>query len=66
MSLIYQHLVNTVFIKSFKEVTIYFSCLFLGMLYNSLGANAWRIKLLQTQEKCVRIKNQAPLATRSS
>lgn len=39
-------LVDAVFIKPFKEVTIHFSCLFLGMLYNSLIANAWRMKLL--------------------
>lgn len=35
------------------------------MLHNSLAANAWRMKLLQTQEKRVRIKNQKLLATRS-
>ena len=52
----YQYLVNTIFIKPFKEVTVYLSCLFLGTLHNSLVANAWRMKLLQTQEECVRIK----------
>lgn len=34
------------------------------MLHNSLVANAWRVKLLQTQEKCIRIKNQIFIATR--
>lgn len=35
------------------------------MLHNSLVANAWRMKLYQTQEKCVRMQNQILLATRS-
>ena len=60
-----QHLVNTAFIKPFIEVTVYLSCLFLGMLHNSIVASAWRMKLLQRQEKCVRIKNQILLTTRS-
>lgn len=47
----YQHLINTVFIKALKEVTVHPGCLFLDMLHNSLVASAWRMNLLQNLEK---------------
>lgn len=40
----------------FKDATVYLR-LFLGVLHNSLAASAWRIKMLQTQEREARIKS---------